>query len=354
MADDYRMSPAVLRGRTEPLDSVDDFPTPPWATRALCEWLKARGHELERQAVREPAANRGFMAHALGEYFGEVKASDLCDYGAGFPIADYLAEDLELELVDWTISNPPFNVAREFIERALSSSRVGVAMLVRTAYLESQRRSAFFAEISPPAFVLIFSERVVMLRGRLVRAGDPDPSNIDPSTGKPRKASTATSYAWIVWIRGERDSRVRWLEPCRKALEKPGDYPAAAALVGKSLSYNPARLTPFSGAIRLAQIAIKKFVIRFSSRDKAEGARAFSPIIVPRSLGGLRACRLAFSGLLTRCSAALVFSRTKAASREAPLSDTTKPESHSLADRGAFLVRAFHALALQNANRGQI
>lgn len=33
-------SSAVMQQRSEPRDSLDDFPTPPWATRALCEWLR--------------------------------------------------------------------------------------------------------------------------------------------------------------------------------------------------------------------------------------------------------------------------------------------------------------------------
>jgi hypothetical protein len=60
--------------RHEPPDSADDFPTPPWATRALVE------HVLGRDSVRgmsclEPACGRGHMARALREYFGDVVAS---------------------------------------------------------------------------------------------------------------------------------------------------------------------------------------------------------------------------------------------------------------------------------------
>ena len=33
-------SSAVMQQRSEPHDSLDDFPTPPWATRALCQHLQ--------------------------------------------------------------------------------------------------------------------------------------------------------------------------------------------------------------------------------------------------------------------------------------------------------------------------
>jgi hypothetical protein len=39
------------------------------------------------------------------------------------------------------------------------------------------------------------------------------------------KATTATGYAWLVW---EKEfvgpSRLMWVPPCRKTLERPGDY----------------------------------------------------------------------------------------------------------------------------------
>jgi len=228
-------SSAVMQQRSEPHDSLDDFPTPPWATRALCEWLVARGYDLGMSSVREPAANRGHMAKPLFEYFGHLMASDIHDYGFGYLQQDYLFGPIEwLDPTDWTITNPPFRLAEQFIERARSLSRVGCAMLVRSAFLESEGREGLFAD-HPPAFVLQFAERVVMLRSRLVRAGAADFDNIDPATGKPRKASTATSYAWIVWLKNETDTRWRRLEKCRLRLERPGDYPVSTREQGAAL-----------------------------------------------------------------------------------------------------------------------
>lgn len=215
-------SSAVMQQRREAKDSLEDFPTPPWATRALCSWLRQQGHVLEELTCREPAANRGHMVRPLVEYFFKVEAADAYDYGAGFPVQDYLFGPLP-DTVDWTITNPPFRLAEQFIERALATSG-GVAMLVRTAFLESEGREWLFAHTAP-SYVLIFAERVVMLKGRLVRTGAPDHANLD-SGGKPKKASTATSYTWIVWIKGNEDTRVRRIEKCRLRLEREGDYPA--------------------------------------------------------------------------------------------------------------------------------
>ena len=40
-------SHAVMSQRSEPLGSLDFFPTPPWATRALC-WIPPCRKRLER------------------------------------------------------------------------------------------------------------------------------------------------------------------------------------------------------------------------------------------------------------------------------------------------------------------
>lgn len=201
-------SSAVMQQRSEPKRSLDDFPTPPWATRALCEALVARGQDLSTKSVREPAANRGFMVRPLREYFGLVKASDIMDYGYGWAVEDFLFP-YRIEEVDWTVTNPPFTLADRFVERALDTSRIGCAIIVRSAFLEGVGRYEQLFRHTPPALVLQFCERVAMVKGR-----------VDP------EASSATAYSWVVWLKGENDTRQRWIAPCRKKLERADDYAA--------------------------------------------------------------------------------------------------------------------------------
>lgn len=207
-------STAVMQQRTEAHDSLDDFPTPPWATRALCEFLRDGPpcEPLDMRSVREPAANRGHMVFPLAEFFGAVIASDVHDYGAGFPVRDYLfGPSNHLDRTAWTITNPPFRLAEQFIERALELSDHGVAMIVRAAFLEGQGRYDRLYSKTPPDYVLQFTERVVMHKGRLAPEG-----------------STATAYAWLIWFAGPRvqtSTHLRWIPPCRKRLERPSDYP---------------------------------------------------------------------------------------------------------------------------------
>lgn len=203
-----------MQRRVEAHSSLDDFPTPPWATRALCEFIEPRtsGFGIQDRVCREPAANRGHMVKPLAEYFGTVEASDVHDFGADYPVADYLWGDVPAS-VDWTITNPPFRLAEQFIERAIQSSTEGVAIIVRTAFLEGVGRYRQLFSKAPPTYVLQFAERVVMHRGKLSAKG-----------------STATAYCWLVWLNKWPAHRTEfeWVAPCRKRLERASDYEVAA------------------------------------------------------------------------------------------------------------------------------
>jgi hypothetical protein len=140
------------------------------------------------------------MVRPLLEHFGAVMPSDVHDYGAGFEVRDYLfGPPAHWSRTDWTITNPPFRLAEQFIERGLELSNTGVAMIVRSAFLEGVGRfERLFAE-QPPTTVLQFSERVVMHKGRFAPEG-----------------STATAYCWLIWEQECAGTHLRWIAPCRK------------------------------------------------------------------------------------------------------------------------------------------
>jgi hypothetical protein len=200
-------SHAVMAQRFEPKDSADDFPTPPWATRALIEHVIGP-ENVVGQTCLEPAAGRGYMSRPLQEYFRCVDSADAYSYGYA-PVRDFLTYPYAALSHDWIITNPPFRLAEEFFERSKSIARVGIAILARTVFLESVGRYQSIFRDNPPAVFAQFSERVPMVRGRV-----------------DAKASTATGYAWFVWHQGsERSSpKLTWVPPCRKALERPRDY----------------------------------------------------------------------------------------------------------------------------------
>lgn len=217
-------SSAVMQQRAEANDSLDDFPTPPWATRAVCRYIAERLSidRLGELTAREPCANRGHMLRPLQEYFAEVDGSDVHDYGLGLPIRDFLFP-IPLGPVDWTFMNPPFRLAEQFIDRAIDTSRRGVVVIVRSAFLEGEGRHERLFTRRPPSHVLQFVERVCMLKGRLVRYGEIDPMAEKPGT----KATTATAYCVMIWLTDRKGPTIfDWLPKCRLDLEIEGDYPS--------------------------------------------------------------------------------------------------------------------------------
>lgn len=199
-------SHAVMAQRAEPHDSLDFFPTPLWATRALCEHVI----DIRGKDVWEPACGEGHMARALKEYAGGLMASDIRQYGDNI-VEDFLYPHSPYS-GDWVITNPPFRLAEQFVRRGLDVARIGVAVLVRSVFIESAGRYESLFKTRPPSFMAQFVERVPMLKGRVDRT-----------------ASTATSYCWLVWYRDPvwPGSKLVWIPPCRAKLERLGDWEIA-------------------------------------------------------------------------------------------------------------------------------
>jgi hypothetical protein len=201
-------SHAVMAQRTEARDSPDDFPTPPWATRALIEYALPRKQQLGSLTCLEPACGAGHMARVLAEKFYEVQSSDAFRYGYG-NARDFIEQPYKTGSYDWVITNPPFRLAEAFLVEGLRVARVGVAILARTVFLESVGRYTSIFRDTPPTRFAQFVERVSMVRGRL-----------DGS------ATTATGYAWFVWDKEVKAPcpELAWIPPCRRRLERQGDY----------------------------------------------------------------------------------------------------------------------------------
>lgn len=208
-------SSAVMQQRHEPDGSLDDFPTPPWAARALFEHvlmsrtgLRFTEAELRQHSGLEPACGRGHVLRVMREHLGFVTGSDVHNYGHGATnvVMSYLDPE-HPSFTDWTITNPPFKLAEPFIDRALAHSSIGVAMLVRSAFLEGSGRHRRLFRDRPPTVVAQFVERVPMHRSRLLKKG-----------------KTATAYCWLVWVKNAEPRPFLWVPPCRKQLERFGDY----------------------------------------------------------------------------------------------------------------------------------
>lgn len=201
---------AVMASRRSGPGTLNYFPTPPWATRALI-WEILRPHSffpLDGLSAADTCCGAGHMAIPLKEVFSPVFASDVHDWGYGdrrnldFTFAT--RRDLPFE-IDWFILNPPFPLAEEMLDTALRFARVGVAMLLRLQWFEGEERHRLiFGTDRRPNLFCPFAERVPMIEG----CWDPE-------------ASSATAYAWFVWFKDkngrQRNTLVEHLPPGMKA-----------------------------------------------------------------------------------------------------------------------------------------
>ena len=167
------------RGRVE----NDYYATNPESTKALL-----RVEDIIYPAL-EPACGEGHIAKLLD---GEVIVSDLIDRGFGQSSIDFLTYDFNIfGEINTIITNPPFSLFTEFVEKALRVANKKVIMFGKLVALEGQKRATFL-ETTPLKYVYVFKKRQQPFRNG---------SEIDPKTGK-KWASNTMAFAWFVWEKG--------------------------------------------------------------------------------------------------------------------------------------------------------
>ena len=146
--------------------------------------------------IWEPACGEGHISKVLAAHGYEVISTDLIYRGFGDPEPlNFLEETLDGFEGD-IITNPPYSVGLQFVERALESVRPGgkVAMFLKVQFLEGKRRGEFFKK-SPPRSVYISRSRLACYK------------NGDLTTNP----ESAIAYAWYVWEKGfTGDPVIKW------------------------------------------------------------------------------------------------------------------------------------------------
>jgi len=149
--------------------------------------------------IWEPACGDGNLSNAMRELGYTVHETDIHDYGTGHKVLDFLEYDKPDEWKGNIVTNPPYNIGKKFIEKALESIGEGykAAFLMRIQFLESKGRHEFFKKF-PPKFVYVFSSRI-----RIFKNND----QVKYSGGQP------LCYAWLIWEKGfEGDTTLRWIK----------------------------------------------------------------------------------------------------------------------------------------------
>jgi hypothetical protein len=152
---------------------LDHYEPPAWVTRALLPHLpKFIGK------IWEPACGSGKMVAALWQAGFDVVASDIAQG------VDFLGQAPETG-VSAIITNPPYALAREFIERALhlADTRI-VAMLLRTAFDHAASRAHLFADCAMFAKKVVLTKRIRWF--------------------EESKGSPSFNHCWMIWDRQHR------------------------------------------------------------------------------------------------------------------------------------------------------
>lgn len=177
----------------------DFYATPRNATEAILNIVELKG------SILEPAAGQGHISVVLKEKYpyNEIVSTDLVQRNEKFGVSiqggiDFLTHDFNRKF-DNIITNPPFNMAQEFIERALQLADDKVIMFAKIQLLEGNKRKEMF-DNAPLKYVYVFSKRVIPLR------------NGEELNENGKKWSSTMCFAWFVFEKEyEGEPVIRWI-----------------------------------------------------------------------------------------------------------------------------------------------
>lgn len=175
-----------------PRKKNDKYDTP-YAPLIVAPLVKFLGAAL-KGTVLECCAGDGNIANALGDLTDcDVIKKDILDlFPNHWDATNYLAWGNATGTengIDWTITNPPFNLALPIIENAWEFSRVGIAFLLPITWNEpcEDRRAWLGHHADNLRCIMPVSPRIQFRQGE-----------INPLTGKQYKEDPRT-VAWYVW-----------------------------------------------------------------------------------------------------------------------------------------------------------
>ena len=110
--------------------SPDDFQTPPEAINVLLPYLK------KEWRIWEPACGKGNLVKAFSEYGFETIGTDILgekDFLKWLPVDDFHC----------IITNPPFSLKQQFLERCYELKRPFALLLPLTTFETAKRQKLF-------------------------------------------------------------------------------------------------------------------------------------------------------------------------------------------------------------------
>jgi hypothetical protein len=174
-------------GRKSKRQDNDFYGTPDWLTRALLNViepaLKQKEPDVSKWNILEPASGEGAIVKTLKDKWPEahIDDSDIVSY-SGKPSVDFLQMPSAPQKYNLVVTNPPYSLATEFVQKAMYFTDISVggtgmiAMLMRINWLASKRRATFLRKLTPT---------VMVTPARPSFTADGKTDSVD--------------YAWMVW-----------------------------------------------------------------------------------------------------------------------------------------------------------
>jgi hypothetical protein len=167
---------------------LDDFySTPPEAVHALLAVENFQGDILE------PACGDGAISKVLEAAGHTVRSTDLVERGYGEAGHDFLMFGYPYRAAN-IVTNPPFKLAEQFVDRALEHADDKVVMLLKLNFLEGGKRAPWLKR-TPLKKVWIFAKRLTF---RI--------------PGRETQGNGMIAFAWLIWEHGHTgDPTIGWL-----------------------------------------------------------------------------------------------------------------------------------------------
>ena len=176
-----------------------------YATNPKAVEMLLTNYTFDAATILEPCVGGGHIANAINNFFANqrvITGLDLVD--RGYPntiVQDFLTWETDRKF-EGIITNPPFSLAQEFIEKGMEllTDDGQMAMFLKIQFLEGAKRKEFF-EKYPPKYIYVFRNRMATWNNG---------NEVDPNTGK--RWATTMCHAWFIWEKGSKtEPVVRWL-----------------------------------------------------------------------------------------------------------------------------------------------
>lgn len=163
---------------------------------AAAEWLLKLEYFSGRD-IWECASGENHLANVFKGAGYTVRTSDIVQRTPDTEVLDFLT--CKEKWHGHIITNPPYNKAKEFVEKALDLVDDGkkVCMFLKVQFLEGKARRKLF-DTNPPRTIWVSSSRLLCAKNAKfeeMRSG----------------GGSAVAYAWFVWEKGYKgDTVVKW------------------------------------------------------------------------------------------------------------------------------------------------